>query len=114
SQTRVAWLNRQPDDHLNKEFRPQPWAQLIKVLHEMGHEGDAKRVAIERGNMIARNEPRLWMKSWYGFLRIAVGYGYRPVFPLLWSLGFIFVGWIVFGSAAASGFMVARGERPTE
>jgi hypothetical protein len=114
SKTRLDWLNRQPANHLGKAFRPQPWAQFIKVLREMGHEHDAKRIAIERGNLIARNEPRLWMKAWYGFLRIAVGYGYRPVFPLLWSLGFIFAGWIVFGSAAASGFMAARNERPAE
>lgn len=44
---RIEWLYLQSDDDLgDKEFRPQPWRQLQRVLREMGHTEDAKQVGV--------------------------------------------------------------------
>jgi hypothetical protein len=45
---RLTWLSLQPAMHLGKDFRPQPFEQLVKVLREMGHETDAQQVAIAK------------------------------------------------------------------
>jgi len=78
--TRIAWLEKQMPDFLGKDFRPQPWEQLIQVLRIMGHPGDARALAIakqerlRRAGKIVRGARALhWL---YGLL---VGYGYRPI-----------------------------------
>ena len=48
---RIDWLKQQSDKHLGEgdlkqRFRPQPWKQLQKVLREMGHDADARRVGV--------------------------------------------------------------------
>jgi hypothetical protein len=45
---RLNWLYHQPPEHLRDDFRPQPFEQLIKVLREMGHEGDAQQISIAK------------------------------------------------------------------
>ena len=45
---RLRWLDCQPADHLNHDFRPQPWEQCAKVLAEMGHESDAIAIRVEK------------------------------------------------------------------
>ncbi|MFS4582329.1 hypothetical protein [Phaeobacter sp. C3_T13_0] len=42
ARTRLDWLAR--GDHWKGEFFPQPYKQLAKVLHDMGHEADAREV----------------------------------------------------------------------
>ena len=47
--TRIAWLRHpMPAAVTNKAFWAQPWEQLIKVLREMGHDKEAKAVAIAK------------------------------------------------------------------
>lgn len=45
---RIRWLERQPSDHLGRDFRPQPWEECARVLAEMGHERDARILRIEK------------------------------------------------------------------
>lgn len=78
--TRIAWLDRQRPDHLGKDFKPQPWEQLIAVLRTMGHPNEARAVAVEKqarlrkaGRLPRGARPFHWL---YGAL---VGYGYRPL-----------------------------------
>ncbi|WP_114912418.1 hypothetical protein [Acidibrevibacterium fodinaquatile] len=107
---RLAWLDRQHPKHSGKaknprEFRPQPWVQLRKVLRDMGHFEDARQVAIafEDRKRFCRvigeiSEPATaenigtalaqWLQSrtargfhfLYGAL---IGYGFRPA-RLFW------------------------------
>ncbi|MDO9267762.1 MAG: hypothetical protein Q7T96_01465 [Methylobacter sp.] len=115
AETRVKWLDKQIPSHAGwagdgRDFKPQPWQQLQKVLREMGHVEDARQVAIAfekrlfRANLIGQT-PESWCKPrarlyrkisrgfhWlYGWL---IGYGYRP-------LGLFFkmvVIWLFFGA----------------
>ena len=80
-QTRRDWLMRQQPWHLGKEFRPQPFEQLIKVLREMGHDGDARRIAMLKESLLHkrkgfRKRPFAWSISLLWGL--SCGYGYRP------------------------------------
>jgi hypothetical protein len=65
--TRKRWLDRQPPRHLGLEFRPQPFAQLVRVYREMGHDGRARDIAKfkERRRRRAR-----FIKLWHGWRAI--------------------------------------------
>lgn len=82
--TRIGWLEGQPRRHVTTEFRPQPWEQLVKVLREMGHPEEARKVAIAK-HMKMRAAKRYIGGSavWDWFYGVLVGYGYRP-WKLLW------------------------------
>lgn len=97
---RVAWLKRQRPNHLTSDFRPQPWEEMIRVLRAMGHEEDAKIVAIAKQEQmraagkfvgVARDVHWLW-----GAL---AGYGYRPSRLLGLMAGL----WLVCATAFAVG-----------
>jgi len=77
--TRIKWLERQSSRHPKRDFRPQPWEQLIKVLREMGHYDDANQVAIAKQDaLLVTGNIRQLHAAWYRFYRLVAGYGYRP------------------------------------
>lgn len=100
AKNRLVWLDKQPASHSGlaedgKNFIPQAWQQLQKVLREMGHVEDARQVAIafedrlRSANLIGQT-PESWCKAteWVyrkisrGFHRLfgwLIGYGYRPL-----------------------------------
>ncbi|MFL5182830.1 MAG: hypothetical protein ACJ8CQ_20180 [Microvirga sp.] len=45
---RLGWLRKQKYEHLYVHPRPQPFSQLVSVLRRMGHERDARAIAIAR------------------------------------------------------------------
>jgi hypothetical protein len=79
--SRIAWLKTQHADQLDRrDWTPQPWEQLIKVLGEMGHPADAAVVAMEKQRMMRRagkiGGPVLQvLHRLYGAL---AGYGHKP------------------------------------
>lgn len=92
AKTRIAWLNKQIPAHLNdkKEFKPQPWQQLQKVLREMGHLEDARQVAIafEKQLLKAKRIRHCILHRLFGLF---IGYGYRPfrlfiIMMIVWLL----------------------------
>ena len=111
SDSRLAWLELQVPDHLGKNFRPQPWQQLARVLQQMGHENDAKKIRIgmrDRQRVcFLLNCATRWSKlkgraatffDWVtGWL---LGYGYRPWRPVWWLLVLWAIGVAVFWNAA--------------
>jgi hypothetical protein len=105
--TRIAWLNLQFSNHLNDDFRPQPWEQLIKVLRDMGHPYDAEQVAIAKQKQLrkAGQIEGLTRKAlhWiYGFL---AGYGYQPM-KLVVSMIWLWLGCAFFFSVGGGyGYM---------
>jgi hypothetical protein len=87
----IDWLGR------DQPYSPQPYEQLAKVLHEMGHAEEANDVLFA-GRERARN--RAWQEgalgTWLGLwaLQLTIGYGYgRGYFrALYWVVGFIALG----------------------
>ena len=87
SADRIAWLRRQVS------FQPQPYEQAIRVLRHLGHDHDARRVAIEK--QIALRESGFlngWGNWWNWFFGVTVSYGYQPWKALIMALGFCIVG----------------------
>ncbi|AUQ75325.1 hypothetical protein [Phaeobacter piscinae] len=111
ARTRLDWLAK--GDTWNGEFIPQPYKQLAKVLHDMGHEADATKVRVALGEKLrhhARKEritnakhpihrlctmattPALWI--WHSLSLLLTGHGFRPersliALVLLWVLATI-------------------------
>jgi hypothetical protein len=118
--TRLRWLKRQHTEYLTADFRPQPWEQLIKVLRDMGHPEDARRVAIEKQRMILRNDVRRllvnapqWRSPFFAAKLLLIwlyglftGFGYRPLRTVGAMVGVWLVGALLFASAARQGIMV--------
>jgi hypothetical protein len=108
AKTRLDWLSR--GDYMNGEFAPQPYKQLAKVLHDMGHEADATQIRVELADKLAtlRRKERIWFRGsareflwkllplpilwlWHKALHLLTDYGYRPIKSvyalfLLWAL----------------------------
>lgn len=84
---RIEWLSRQERAHTGRDFRSQPWQQLIRVFQRMGLAGAARDVAVAREVQLRRvgrigaNAPRRlrWLPRLVhrGFGLLA-GYGHRP------------------------------------
>ncbi len=100
AQGRIAFLRLQRDNVLGKDFKPQPWTQMVKALREAGHTDAAREVAIEYEkarrsagwlNSKTLLDNALWGLHWlYGVL---VGYGHRPLRLVAITLGL----WLAFG-----------------
>jgi hypothetical protein len=83
---RIGWLHKQQAEHLDDEFKPQPWEQLIKVLREMGHSYEAAEIAMAKQRALrsagkingSMRKPLHWL---YGQL---AGYGHRPIWTVRW------------------------------
>lgn len=81
-QARLDWLDRRPRD---TPFTAQPYEQLARVLRDMGHREDARRVLMQKEQRL-RAEARAEMTSPLrrgaaavrdALLNWTVGYGYR-------------------------------------
>jgi hypothetical protein len=100
---RKRWLRigTSSDGHL----APQPYTQLAKVLRDMGHPGEARKILIEREHRLV--EEGQLDRADYAFRRLVhgklLGYGYRPwqvLYPLLVTL---LLGWWVFYTGWSAG-----------
>jgi hypothetical protein len=88
---RKSWLKRQPKAHIGRDFKPQPFEQLIKVLKTMGHPEEARRLAIARQGFLTWRRIKRWRCGPLSAIRalgallwamtggLLIGYGYRPL-----------------------------------
>jgi hypothetical protein len=88
---RIEWLQRQEAAHMGRDFRAQPWHQLIRVFQRMGLPAAARDVAVAREVQLRRvgrvgaDAPRRlrWLSRLahraFGFF---AGYGHRPWRPV--------------------------------
>jgi hypothetical protein len=96
---RSAFLRLQRENDLGKDFKPQPWMQMIKVLRESGHTEAAREVAIEfeKQRRRAGKVPGLAVPLHYIY-GLLVGYGHRPmklvgIMLFVWSISAILYQW---------------------
>lgn len=110
---RLRWLAK--GSSWNGEFFPQPYTQLAKVLRDMGHDAEARKVLAERERLLYREKSTThWTLHngnvkegipmvtthyftilWSWLLRGIVGYGHAPfrsviALVLLWAGAAIF------------------------
>ncbi|MGA7326474.1 MAG: hypothetical protein WBX25_18795, partial [Rhodomicrobium sp.] len=118
--TRRSWLKRQPHEHMGRDFRPQPFEQLIKVLREMGHPEEARQLAIERQGFLIRRRLARWRSGLRGALDafgaliwafvagLLIGHGYRPLRVLFIMAGVGLACGYYFKLAAEQGVFAPR------
>jgi hypothetical protein len=84
---RVQWLAQQDPAHLDEDFRPGPWRELIAALRRSGHEHAASEVAMARERHLSRvgrvglgasPAARGLTRLAHDGLGLLAGYGYRP------------------------------------
>jgi hypothetical protein len=108
SRARLDWLRLQPKN----PFRPQPYEQLIKVLRSMGHDRDARAVAIAKQEDLRRwGELSHWERAWNWFLGKTIGHGYRPWKALVWGAFVVAFGVMFFKDAERYDVMVPTDAR---
>jgi len=97
---RLSWLAKQEPAQMGRDFRPQPWRQLIAALRGMGHHDDARNVAVERESHLRRigrvsaGAPRVlrWLpRLGHRMFGLFAGYGHRPWRLVAW----MFVTWLL-------------------
>jgi|SRR6516225_1928665 len=122
--TRKYWLERQasqpPRPQRDREatrFRPSTYQQLAKVLHESGHEAEAKRILIAKERARARQKYENWrwhmwlwrIWPWLGnrlFLDLGMAYGYEPQRLLVLAGVFVLAGGVLFGAGYKAGTII--------
>ncbi|NQV46012.1 MAG: hypothetical protein HQ501_13960 [Rhodospirillales bacterium] len=110
--SRLQWIRGQLNP--NDTFTPRPYEQLIKVLRVMGHDRDARDVAIAKQDDLRKSGTlslRAWL--WNFVMGKLVGHGYLPWQALYFALLAILFGWAVFATAIHHDAMRPSKERIT-
>jgi hypothetical protein len=113
ARTRRRWLLRQPPDHLDKDFRMQPFAQLARTLRETGHVRDAGDIDYFKKTYLLRRAWRLrnrrnpfsmlsWVVQW-ALLEQGLGYGRRPHRMIIAAFAVFSVCSMIFAEASRQG-----------
>jgi len=76
-------------------YTPRPYEQLARTLREQGEARKAQDVLIARTDDAVRGRPRA-VRLGALVLKLAVGYGYRPLRVLVPIAFMLLVGWFVF------------------
>lgn len=111
---RVDWLMRQRGSHLGRDFRPQPWQQLIEALRGSAQEHAARDVAVARERLLRQTGRvgvglpgplRALTRAGHLIIDVLIGFGHRPLrlvatLAVLW----LFCG-AVYWAAAENGAM---------
>ena len=101
--THLGWLRTA--SRKDWEFDEGLYDSVAATLTRQGQRRDAKRVHIARVN--DANVARGWLAVVLGVpYRIFVGNGYRPYRAVVWALGLIALGSVVFGRAYTDGTLV--------
>ncbi len=128
--TRLRWLARTATK--DGRFLPQPYVQCARVLHQMGHEAEARAIMEEQSRLkgLARRAaararsgagsqgtPLALMRSlsgqalatfdwlWDSAARAIVGYGFAPFRALVWLAGLIGLATLLAAQSWAEGGM---------
>lgn len=108
---RLAFLMRQfPGARPQpRDFNPQPFEQLVRVLRGAGHPEDADWFAREKRRFRTRCRVDGWLsRSWQQFLGVAFGHFYSPARALGTALVALAVGVALVLAANAAGALVAK------
>lgn len=98
---RLKWLERERD------FHPQPYEQLARVLRQTGYVHGAQKILYAKNKRL-RKAGRLGFRGWLKnlVLQFTVGYGYRSWRAAAWMLVLFAAGWGVAWWGWHAGLMI--------
>jgi hypothetical protein len=99
-QERLRWLGQ-----AEKPFRPQPYLQLAKILHDSGDSDGALQVR-EKMAELHRSSQNPLRRLWSLLLKWSIGYGYHPGRAIRLVILLSLVGWTVYSISYKAGTMV--------
>ena len=109
--TRERWLMGQIKEHVEENFRPQPWMHLIHVLDQMGYKEASRFIAIKRHKALRKsNSLNHAQRILNWLLGLFVGHGYKPHYAIFCSLIFIVPSYFIFSVAAQEGWMAPQSD----
>lgn len=113
SSARIAFLQLQRPIDLCRNFKPQPWMQMVKVLRDTGHADAARHVAIayEEARRGAGNIPNKAARTLHWLYGILVGYGHRPMQLLRITFSLWLICAAIYFTAAELGVMAPTNPR---
>ena len=94
----IKWLEKQ------KEYSPQPYEQLAKVLRETGHKEKANSI-LYASKQKEREKAKGWRKLGMWILEATIGYGFYLWLTIIYAIAFTFFGALVlwvFGQETAN------------
>jgi hypothetical protein len=93
AERRLAWIRPSQAFH----YYPEVYVELANAFRRVGRSGDARKVLIA-GERRAQRELKRFSprRLWSNFLWLTVGYGYRNGLALVWLIGLILSGTLVF------------------
>jgi hypothetical protein len=107
AETRIEWLR------LQKDFSPQPYEQLAKVLRESGDSAGARDVLVAKNKDKARllkTQLTRTEKCWYRFFGPLIGYGHKPWLAIRLALVIILFGLLFFKQGYSHGLVTPLGD----
>jgi hypothetical protein len=99
---RLRWLALQPDD----DFNSDAYAQLAKILLQSGDEDGSKLVLETLARLQTRRGHQFWYLAPSNLFEASIGYGYRPIWAIYYSLILGSLGWIIYRRSYLAGSMV--------
>lgn len=84
-------------------FSPQPYAQLVTFYRREGRDSDAHAIAYAAEHARRKQQRGQIRATWNAFLRVTVGYGYRPLQTLSILAVLLVAGTVLFSHLHAAG-----------
>jgi hypothetical protein len=107
SKKRIEWIRRQ------KDFSPQPYEYLAKVLRESGEGAGARDVLVSKNKDKAkRSKTKLTFTEmcWYRFFGPLIGYGHKPWLAIPLAVALIIFSSVFFKEGYSHGLMTPPSE----
>jgi hypothetical protein len=107
---RLRWLRLDPEGYV-----PSAYTQLADAMRKHGHVEESKTVlaASQRVRWSRRSGVRaIPERIWSAFLRVAVGYGYKPWRAAVWLAAVVVAGTIAVQALPRSSFVESAGAPP--
>jgi len=89
---RLQWLQR-----TDEPYHPQPYEQLANHYRRIGHDDEARLIAVVRHRRRRRGRP-LVQRFWSYLEDATIGYGYRPARALTWLIAVTAAAAVVFAN----------------
>ena len=108
---REAFLKRQFEGTrpAPRDFKPQPWEQLIKTLRIQGHAEQAERFARMKRDFAIECRAEHWLRrGWGRFVGVFFGHYYHPLRALGSAAGYALLGVLLLAGANAAGQLTKK------